>query len=160
MRSKGSHFIEVSHDMLVLRLQHVSSRFFWFLLASLCLWVKLQNLSCFMVSKQVVMWFCMPGVALRDILRCLQTCRKSFCVARAILLRRLQKRRCIFRGRRSTLETSIVILCGRGSIIQICACIYIYMYMYIYIYVYIYICIYIYMYMYIYIYLPCSPNAE
>ena len=123
MRSKGSHFTEVSHDMLVLRLQHVSSRFFWFLLASPCLWVKLQNLSCFMVPKQVVMWFCMPGVALRDILRCLQTCRKSFCVAGAILLRRLQKRRCIFRGRRSTLETSIVILRGRRSTSDVSHCV-------------------------------------
>ena len=47
---------------------------------------------------------------------CLQTCRKSFCVAGAILLRRFQKMSCIFCGRRSTLETSIVILRGKRSI--------------------------------------------
>ena len=68
------------------------------------------------VSKQVVMWFCVAGVALRNILMCLQTCRKSFCVASAILLRPFQKMSCIFCGRRSTLETSIVILRGRRSI--------------------------------------------
>ena len=42
-------------------------------------------------------------VALCDILTCFITCRKSFCVAGAILLRRFQTTSCIFRGRRSTL---------------------------------------------------------
>ena len=37
------------------------------------------------VSKQVVMSFCVAGVALGDILTCLQKCRESFCVAGAIL---------------------------------------------------------------------------
>ena len=41
-----------------------------------CLWGKLQNLSFSMVSKQVVMWFCVAGVALCDIPPCLITCRK------------------------------------------------------------------------------------
>ena len=68
------------------------------------------------MSKQVVVWFCVAGVALRDILMCLQTGRKSFCVAGAIPLRRFQKMSCIFYGKRSTLETSIVILRGRRSI--------------------------------------------
>ena len=69
---------EASREMLVLRLQHVSSRCSGFLLASLCLWGKLQNLSFSKVSKQVVMWFCVAGVALRDILMRPQTCWKSF----------------------------------------------------------------------------------
>ena len=42
------------------------------------------NLSFLKVSKQVVMSFCVAGVALHDIPTCL-TCRKSFCVAGAIL---------------------------------------------------------------------------
>ena len=95
--------------MLVLMLQRVSSRVSGFLLASPCLWIlwgKLQFLYYFTVSKRVVMWFCVAGVALGDILMCLQTCRKSFCVAGAMLLRRFKKMSCISRGRRSTLETS------------------------------------------------------
>ena len=98
--------------MLVLRLQHVSSRFSDFLVASLCLCGKLQNLPFANVFNQVVMSFCVGGVVLRDILTCVQKCRKSLCVAGAILWHLLQKMRCIFRGRCSTLETSIVILRG------------------------------------------------
>ena len=45
---------EVSHEMLVLRLQHVSSRFSSFFLPSPCLWGKLQNLSLLGVAKLVV----------------------------------------------------------------------------------------------------------
>ena len=51
-------------------LQHVSSRVSGFPVASACLWGKLQNLSCFNASKQVVTWFCVAGVALRGILSC------------------------------------------------------------------------------------------
>ena len=40
--------------MLVLSLIHVSSRFSGFVVASPCLWGKLQNLSLLKVSKQVV----------------------------------------------------------------------------------------------------------
>ena len=43
------------------------------------------------------------------------TCRKSFCVAGALLLRRFRKISCKFRGRRSTLDVSSVILRGRRS---------------------------------------------
>ena len=65
--------------------------------------------------------FRVAGVALRDIQTCFVTCRKSFCVAGAILLRRFQKMRCSFqwqaqhfgrvhrhftRGTRSTLDVS------------------------------------------------------
>ena len=56
--------------MLLLMLQHVSSRVSGFPVASACLWGKLQNLSCFNASKQVVTWFCVAGVALRGILSC------------------------------------------------------------------------------------------
>ena len=59
--------------------------------------------------------FRVAGVALRDIQTCSATCRKSFCVAGAILLRRFQKMCCSFRGRRSTLDASIVIFRGRRS---------------------------------------------
>ena len=55
------------------------------------------------------------GVALRDIHTCFVTRRKSFCVAGAILLRRFRKMSCTFRGRRSTLDVSVVILRGRRS---------------------------------------------
>ena len=50
--------------------------------------------------------FRVAGVALRDIQTCFVACRKSFCVA---------KMRCSFRGKCSTLETSVVILCGGRS---------------------------------------------
>ena len=55
------------------------------------------------------------GMALCDIQTCFVTCRKSFCVAGAILLRLFQKMRCSFRGRRNALDVSIVILRGRRS---------------------------------------------
>ena len=66
-------------------------------------------------SKRSVASFRPAGVALPDILTCLQTCRTSFCVAGALLWRHSQKLSCSFRGGRSTLETSIVILRGRHS---------------------------------------------
>ena len=44
--------------------------------ASPCLWGKLENLSHSNVSKQVVMSFCVAGVALCDIPTCLITCGK------------------------------------------------------------------------------------
>ena len=93
----------------------VSSRVSGFPVASPCLWGKLQNLSCFKVSQPVVTWFCVRGVTVHDILMCLQTCRKSFCVAGVILWCSFQKMSCIFPGKRSTLETSIVILRGTRS---------------------------------------------
>ena len=62
--------------MLVLVLPPVLSRVTGFLVASPCLWGKPQNLSFSKVSKQVVMSFCVAGVALCDIPTCLITCRK------------------------------------------------------------------------------------
>ena len=64
------------------------------------------------------------GVALRDIQTCFVTCRKSYCVECAILLRRFQKMRCSFRGRRSTLDVSIVILRGRRSTLDVSCCVF------------------------------------
>ena len=62
--------------MLVLLRPRVSSRVSCFPVASPCLWGKLQNLSFSKVFKQVVMSFCVAGVALCDIPTCLITCRK------------------------------------------------------------------------------------
>ena len=62
--------------MLVLVLPRVLSRVSSFPVASPCLWGKLENLSYSNVSKQVVMSFCVAGVALCDIPSCLITCRK------------------------------------------------------------------------------------
>ena len=69
-------FQDVSHEMLVFLHPLVSSRVSSFPVASPCLWGKLQNLSFSKVSKQVVMLFCVAGVALCDIPTCLITCRK------------------------------------------------------------------------------------
>ena len=68
--------------------------------------------------------FRVAGVALRDIQTCSATCRKSFCVAGAILLRRFQKMCCSFRGRRSTLDVSIVIFRGRRSTLDVSRCVF------------------------------------
>ena len=68
--------------------------------------------------------FRVAGVALHDIPTCFMTCQKSFCVAGAILLLRFQKMRCIFRGRRSTLNTSDVILRGRRSTLDVSCCVF------------------------------------
>ena len=55
----------------------VLSRVAGFPAASPCLWGKLENISYSNVSKQVVMSFCVAGVALCDIPTCLITCRKD-----------------------------------------------------------------------------------
>ena len=74
--------------------------------------------------RRVVASFRVAGVALRDIQTCSATCRKSFCVAGAILLRRFQKMCCSFRGRRSTLGVSIVIFRGRRSTLDVSRCVF------------------------------------
>ena len=68
--------------------------------------------------------FRMAGVALCDIPTCFMTCRKLLCVAGAILLRRFQKMRCSFHGRRCTLETSIVMSRGRRSTSGVSCCVF------------------------------------
>jgi len=55
---------------------------------------------------------------------CFVICQKSFCVTGAILLRGFQKMTCIFRSRGSTLETSIVILRGRRSTLDVWCCVF------------------------------------
>ena len=62
--------------MLVLMLPGVSSGISGFPVASPCLWGKLQNLFFAKVATQVVMLFCVAGVALCDIPTCLIPCRK------------------------------------------------------------------------------------
>ena len=68
--------------------------------------------------------FRVARVALRDIQTCFVTCRKLFCMAGAILLRHFQKMRCSFRGRRSTLDVPIFILCGRRSTLDVSCCVF------------------------------------
>ena len=72
---------EVSHEMLVLLLPRVSSRVSGFPVASPCLCGKRQNISVSKVAEQVVMSFCVAGVALCDIPTCFIPCRKFFYVA-------------------------------------------------------------------------------
>ena len=78
----------------------------------------------FVGFKHLVASFRVAGVALRDIQTCFVTCRESFRVAGAILLRRFPKMRCSFRGRRSTLDVSIVILRGRRSTLDVSCCVF------------------------------------
>ena len=74
--------------------------------------------------RRLVASFRVAGVALRDIQTCSATCRKSCRVAGAILLRRFQKMCCSFRGRRSTLDVSIVIFRGRRSTLDVSFCVF------------------------------------
>ena len=74
--------------------------------------------------RRLVASFRVAGVALRDIQTCSATCRKSLRVAGAILLRRVQKMCCSFRGRRSTLGVSIVIFRGRRSTLDVSRCVF------------------------------------
>ena len=69
--------------------------------------------------QRFVASFRVVGVALCDIQTRSATCRKSFCVAGAILLRRFQKMRGSFRARRSTLDVSIVVFRGRRSTLDV-----------------------------------------
>ena len=72
----------------------------------------------------MIMSFCVAGVALRGIPTCFKTCPNSFCVAGAILLLHFPTMCCVFRGRRSTLDTSEVILRGRRSILDVSSCVF------------------------------------
>ena len=68
---------EVSYEMLFFLHPRVLSRVSRFPVASPCLWGKLENMSFSKVSKQVVLSFCVAGMALCDIPTCLITCRKN-----------------------------------------------------------------------------------
>ena len=88
-------------------------------------WEKSQKRDLFDVSEAVVMSFCVAGVALCDIPTCFTTRQKVvFCKAGALLLLHIQKMCCIFRGRRSTLDTSDVISRGRRSILDVSCCVF------------------------------------
>ena len=99
--------------MLVFMLPRVLSRVSRF---PACLWGKLRNMSFSKVSTQVLMLFCVAGAALCDIPTCLITCRKSFFVAGAILLRRFHKMSCSCRGRCSMLKISVVIFVAGAAL--------------------------------------------
>ena len=75
-------------------------------------------------SIRIVASFRVAGVALCDIQTCFVTCRKPLCVAGAIQSQRFQKMRGSFRGRRSTLDVSIVILRGRRSTLDVSRCVF------------------------------------
>ena len=74
--------------------------------------------------KRRVSLFRMAGVALLDIQTCFVKCRRSFCVAGAILLRRFQKMSSSFRGRRSTLDVSIFFLRDRRTTLDVSCCVF------------------------------------
>ena len=65
---------EVSYEMLLCVHPRVLSRVAGFPVASPCLWGKLQNFSFSKVFKQVIISFCVAGVALCDIPTCLIMC--------------------------------------------------------------------------------------
>ena len=73
---KISKLEEVSYEMLVFLHPRVLSWVAGFPVASRCLWGKRENISYSNVSNQVVMPFCLAGVALCDIPTCLITCGK------------------------------------------------------------------------------------
>ena len=115
---------EVLHEMLVLMLPRVSSRVSGFPVASPCLWGKLQNLSFSKVSKQVVMSFCVASTALCDIPTCWYNVSKVvLCGKRNTFVRGLHNPSCSFRGSRSILEISVVILRGRRSTSDVSHCV-------------------------------------
>ena len=64
------------------------------------------------------------GVALCDIPTCFIMCPKLFCATGVIPLQGFQKMSCIVRGRRSTLDVSIVILRGRRSTLDASCCVF------------------------------------
>ena len=128
MRSKGSRFTLGVWGLRVCSLDVA------FVVATVCNRPRDPHMAVPMVSsadvvvfvgfKHLVASFRVAGVALRDIQTCFVTCRKSFRVAGAILLRRFPKMRCSFRGRRSTLDVSIVILRGRRSTLDVSCCVF------------------------------------
>ena len=68
--------------------------------------------------------FRVASAALCDIWTCMVTCRKSFCVAGAILLQRFQNMSCVFRGRCNTLDVSSSIFRGRRSTSDVLCCVF------------------------------------
>ena len=68
--------------------------------------------------------FRVAGMVLCDISTCFKTCQESFCVAGSILSQNFQKMCCIFRGRRSTLDTSDLILRDTRSTFDVACCVF------------------------------------
>ena len=130
MRSKGSRFTLGVWGLRVCSLEVLSNRPQPFATVRSC--SRDPRMAVPMVSsaegvilggfKHRVASFRVAGVALRDVQTCFVTCRKSFCAAGAILARRFRKMSCSFRGRRSTLDVSIVILRGRHSTLDVSCC--------------------------------------
>ena len=91
-----------------------STRWVAFFVAVAALWKFPSRLSCRFAWQ--ARHFVIPT--------CLIRCRswRSFYVAGAILLRRFHKMSCSFRGRRSILEISVVILHGRRSTSDVSHC--------------------------------------
>ena len=130
MRSKGSRFTlgvwglrACSHDVAQSfatvrngpqRFATVRVRAVW-----QCLLVSSAKRVTFEGFKRRVAAFRVASVALRDIQTCFAAYGKLFCAAGAILLQSFQKMRCIFRGKRVTLETIIIILRGRRSTLDV-----------------------------------------
>jgi hypothetical protein len=96
----------------------VGSTTVWGPMGSAVTVVTFGGFKCFVTS------FRLTGVALCDIPICFITCQESFCVAGAILLRCFQKMISNFRGRHSTLETSMLILHGRRSTLDVSCCVF------------------------------------
>ena len=89
-----------------------------------CLWEVLQEGSFLEVSDVSLLRFAWQAWHFVTFSRrVLQRVEKSFCVAGAILLWRFQKMCCSFRGRRSTLDVSIVIFRGRRSTLDVSCCV-------------------------------------
>ena len=130
MRSKGSRFTlgvwglrACSHDVAQSfatvrngpqRFATVRVRAVW-----QCLLVSSAKRVTFEGFKRRVAAFRVASVALRDIQTCFAAYGNLFCAAGAILLQSFQKMRCIFRGKRVTLETIIIILRGRRSTLDV-----------------------------------------
>ena len=83
-----------------------------------CLWSFLE------VSTVATSSFRVAGVELRDIQTCFVKCRKSLCVAGAVLWRYFCRISCSFRGRDSALDTSSVILRGTRSTLDVSCCVF------------------------------------
>ena len=75
-------------------------------------------------NRRATSSFRVAGVELRDIQTCFVKCRKSFCVAGAVLWRYFRRISCSFRGRDSALDTSSVILRGTRSTLDVSCCVF------------------------------------
>ena len=106
-------FEEVSHEMLVLMLQHVSSRVAG-AVASVC-GGSCKNPSLLKVSKQAAMSFCVAGEALRDFPTCFKTCQKSFLCGKAQYFCHVFRRCVAFFVASAALWTPPVTFCLAGA---------------------------------------------